>query len=69
MEEVSRGCASAGVIMSVNNSLYCAPLMTYGTEQQVSTSYRYNRKPLTPICSGSSGCRHLPAAASSAASR
>ena len=26
LEEVSRGCASAGVIMSVNNSLYCAPV-------------------------------------------
>ncbi|KAJ8599709.1 hypothetical protein CTAYLR_004739 [Chrysophaeum taylorii] len=26
MEEVSRGCASTGVIMSVNNSLYCAPV-------------------------------------------
>jgi len=26
MEEISRGCATAGVIMSVNNSLYCAPV-------------------------------------------
>jgi len=26
VEEVSRGCASHGVIMSVNNSLYCAPV-------------------------------------------
>jgi butyryl-CoA dehydrogenase len=34
MEEISRGCASAGVIMSVNNSLYCAPIMAYGSEQQ-----------------------------------
>ena len=27
MEEISRGCASHGVIMSVNNSLYCDPVM------------------------------------------
>ena len=26
MEEISRGCASHGVIMSVNNSLYCDPV-------------------------------------------
>jgi butyryl-CoA dehydrogenase len=30
MEEISRGCASAGVIMSANNSLYCAPVNKYG---------------------------------------
>jgi len=34
MEEISRGCASTGVIMSVNNSLYCYPINTYGTEAQ-----------------------------------
>ncbi|HEY4120524.1 MAG TPA: acyl-CoA dehydrogenase family protein [Byssovorax sp.] len=34
MEEVSRACASSGVIMSVNNSLFCDPLLKYGTEQQ-----------------------------------
>ncbi|XP_058822277.1 short-chain specific acyl-CoA dehydrogenase, mitochondrial isoform X2 [Topomyia yanbarensis] len=34
MEEISRGCASAGVIMSVNNSLYLGPLDRYGTEEQ-----------------------------------
>lgn len=34
MEEVSRGCASAGVIMSVNNSLYLGPIDRYGSEQQ-----------------------------------
>ena len=34
MEEVSRGCASCGVIMSVNNSLVCWPLETYGNEDQ-----------------------------------
>lgn len=34
MEEISRGCASCGVIMSVNNSLYLAPLMEFGTDKQ-----------------------------------
>jgi butyryl-CoA dehydrogenase len=34
IEELSRVCASHGVIASVNNSLVCYPLMTYGTEAQ-----------------------------------
>jgi len=34
MEEVSRGCASTGVIMSVNNSLYCDPVSKYATAAQ-----------------------------------
>jgi butyryl-CoA dehydrogenase len=34
IEEVSRGCASTGVILSVNNSLYCDPVLKYGTEEQ-----------------------------------
>jgi butyryl-CoA dehydrogenase len=34
MEEISRGCASTGVIMSVNNSLYCAPVEAFGTDAQ-----------------------------------
>ncbi len=34
MEEISRGCASTGVIMSVNNSLYCDPVKKFGTEEQ-----------------------------------
>lgn len=34
MEEISRGCAGTGVIMSVNNSLYCDPLLKYGTDAQ-----------------------------------
>ena len=34
MEEISRGCASTGVIMSVNNSLYCDPVLKYGTDAQ-----------------------------------
>ncbi|HZO13057.1 MAG TPA: acyl-CoA dehydrogenase family protein [Polyangiaceae bacterium] len=34
MEEVSRACASCGVIMSVNNSLFCDPLNDFGTDWQ-----------------------------------
>ena len=34
MEEMSRGCASCGVIMSVNNSLYCDPVMRYSSPEQ-----------------------------------
>ncbi len=34
IEEISRGCASTGVILSVNNSLYCDPVLKYGTEEQ-----------------------------------
>ncbi len=45
MEEVSRGCASCGVIMSVNNSLVCWPLETYATDEQ-------KKKWLAPLASG-----------------
>jgi len=34
MEEISRGCASAGVIMSVNNSLFLGPILSFGNDQQ-----------------------------------
>ena len=34
LEEISRACASTGVTMSVNNSLFCGPLAIYGTEEQ-----------------------------------
>src|SRR5207248_1418004 len=34
IEEISRGCASVGVTLSVNNSLYCDPVSKYGTEAQ-----------------------------------
>jgi alkylation response protein AidB-like acyl-CoA dehydrogenase len=43
--EVSKGCASTGVIMSVNNSLYCFPVYAYGTEAQ-------RMKYLKPCASG-----------------
>ncbi|MEE8137461.1 MAG: acyl-CoA dehydrogenase [Thermoanaerobaculia bacterium] len=34
IEEISRVCASSGVILSVNNSLVCTPLLGYGSEEQ-----------------------------------
>jgi butyryl-CoA dehydrogenase len=45
MEEISRACASLGVIMSVNNSLACDPIHRHGTEAQ-------QREFLTPMASG-----------------
>jgi len=36
LEEICKGCASTGSIMSVNNSLVCAPLKTFGNEYQKS---------------------------------
>ena len=34
IEEISRGCASVGVTLSVNNSLYCDPVLKFGTDEQ-----------------------------------
>ena len=34
IEEVSRACASTGVILSVNNSLVCGPLLKFGNDDQ-----------------------------------
>jgi butyryl-CoA dehydrogenase len=34
VEEISRVCASTGVIMSVNNSLVCQPILDLGTPEQ-----------------------------------
>ncbi|KAF4520942.1 hypothetical protein B566_EDAN008917, partial [Ephemera danica] len=45
MEEISRGCASAGVIMSVNNSLYLGPINKFGTPEQ-------KKKFITPFTAG-----------------
>jgi len=51
--EISKACASTGAIMSVNNSLYCFPVMTYGTHEQ-------KVKYLTPVASGAKiGCYGL----------
>jgi butyryl-CoA dehydrogenase len=50
MEEISRGCASTGVIMSVNNSLYCDPVYNFGNEEQ-------KQQWLAPFASGEKlGC-------------
>ncbi|MDP2271154.1 MAG: acyl-CoA dehydrogenase [Archangium sp.] len=65
MEEISRGCASTGVIMSVNNSLYCDPVSKFGTEAQ-------KEKFLKPYASGQKlGCFGLtePQAGSDAAAQ
>ncbi|MEW5807463.1 MAG: acyl-CoA dehydrogenase [Acidobacteriota bacterium] len=45
VEEISRCCASTGVIISVNNSLYCHPVLFFGTEEQ-------KRKYLSPCAKG-----------------
>lgn len=37
MEEISAACASCGVIMSVNNSLYLDPVLKYGNQEQIKT--------------------------------
>lgn len=34
IEEISRVCASTGVILSVQNSLFCDPIYRFGTEEQ-----------------------------------
>ncbi|KAH9382919.1 hypothetical protein HPB48_023549 [Haemaphysalis longicornis] len=50
MEEISRGCASTGVIMSVNNSLYLGAIHMYGNEAQ-------KKKYITPFTNGDKvGC-------------
>ena len=50
IEEISRACASSGVILSVNNTLVCDPIAKYGSEEQ-------KREFLTPLASGEKlGC-------------
>jgi butyryl-CoA dehydrogenase len=50
IEEISRVCASSGVILSVNNSLVCDPILEFGTEDQ-------KRRFLEPLARGSMlGC-------------
>jgi butyryl-CoA dehydrogenase len=63
IEEISRGDASVGVTLSVNNSLYCDPVMKYGTDEQ-------KERWLRPFASGEKlGCFGLtePQAGSDAA--
>lgn len=60
MEEISAACASTGVIMSVNNSLVCGPILAFGNDEQ-------KKKYLTPLARGEKlGCFALsePAAGS-----
>jgi butyryl-CoA dehydrogenase len=50
MEEISRGCAGTGVIMSVSNSLYCDPVLRFGSDDQ-------KRELLAPFARGEKlGC-------------
>lgn len=50
LEEISRGCASTGVIMSVNNSLVCDPVFKNGNDDQ-------KKRFLTPLAAGDKlGC-------------
>lgn len=63
IEEISRCCASTGVILSVQNSLYCDPIHRYGTQEQ-------KKKFLLPFTRGEKiGCYALtePQAGSNAA--
>ena len=63
VEEISRCCASTGVILSVQNSLYCDPIHRFGTEEQ-------KKKFLLPFARGEKiGCYALtePQAGSNAA--
>ncbi|XP_061603291.1 short-chain specific acyl-CoA dehydrogenase, mitochondrial [Phyllopteryx taeniolatus] len=45
VEEISRGCASTGVVVSVNNSLYLGPILKFGSEEQ-------KQKWIAPFTSG-----------------
>lgn len=45
VEEISKADASHGVIMSVNNSLFCDAILRFGSEEQ-------KRKYVTPVASG-----------------
>ncbi len=63
VEEISRVCASTGVILSVQNSLYCDPIHRFGTPEQ-------KKKFLEPFARGEKiGCYGLtePQAGSNAA--
>ncbi|MEM7158384.1 MAG: acyl-CoA dehydrogenase [Myxococcota bacterium] len=65
MEEISAACASTGVIMSVNNSLVCDPLLKFANDEQ-------KEQWLTPLASGEKlGCFMLsePEAGSDAAAQ
>ncbi|MFQ5664714.1 MAG: acyl-CoA dehydrogenase [Terriglobia bacterium] len=65
IEEISRVCASTGVILSVCNTLFCDPILRFGTEEQ-------KKKYVTPHARGEKiGCYCLtePQAGSDAANQ
>src|SRR5437867_12837827 len=50
VEEIAKACGSHAAIMSVNNSLYCDPVYTFGTDTQ-------RERLLRPVASGHAhGC-------------
>jgi butyryl-CoA dehydrogenase len=65
VEEISRACANMGVILSVNNSLVCDPIVKFGTDEQ-------KKRYLAPLARGEMlGCFALtePEAGSDAANQ
>eukprot|EP00392_Amoebophrya_sp_AT5.2_P000323 g323.t1 len=46
MEEISRGCPSCGLVLSINNSLYCGGLVNFGNDKQKATlpEFTYGEK-------------------------
>jgi butyryl-CoA dehydrogenase len=65
LEEISRACANTGVIMSVNNSLVCDPILNNATEEQ-------KQRFLAPLAAGRKiGCFGLtePSAGSDASNQ
>jgi alkylation response protein AidB-like acyl-CoA dehydrogenase len=64
IEEVARACATSAVILSVNNSLVCDPILHFGSEEQ-------KREVLTPLAAGQrlgAFCLTEPGSGSDAAS-
>ncbi len=49
VEEISRACASTGTIVMAHNSLACAPIIDFGTEEQ-------KEEYLPRMCRGAVGC-------------
>lgn len=65
IEELSRACASTGIILATHTSLVCYPILKYGTEEQ-------KQKFLTPLASGEklgAFCLTEPGAGTDAASQ
>ncbi len=53
VSEISRGCAGTGTLVAAHNSLYCYPVLKFGTEEQ-------KKRFLVPCASGQSvGCYAL----------